>query len=313
MRFVDRNAVAAPASLVDADGRGLRELELARHYYGAQPAPTTCYGFDAYKRDDVRLALRVLFHGKCAYCESRVSGTQPTDIEHFRPKGGVQENAAHPGYWWLAMSWSNLLPSCIDCNRRRGQVTARPGMTLAELEAELAVVGEVEPGGKHDAFPTLDDVWADPEDDPDALEKPALIDPTRTDPSAHLVWAGGEVPVVIPAFDASGDECPRATASILIYALNRLGLVQNRAETMQALEAQIQTIRDLADLAVDQVGATRDRTIKKAEAAVMRLRQQASPTKAYSAMASAHIEAFEQELQVLLDNLIPALEEDIAD
>ncbi|MEF9674035.1 hypothetical protein QNM99_25505 [Pseudomonas sp. PCH446] len=45
------------------------------------------------------------------------------DVEHYRPKGAVSEDASHPGYWWVAMDWDNLLPSCIDCNRKRKQVT----------------------------------------------------------------------------------------------------------------------------------------------------------------------------------------------
>lgn len=301
MRFVDRSIVGAPASLTDVDGAGQRELVRARRHYGAMPRPTTCYDFTAYKADDVKLALHQLFHGKCAYCESRISGTQPTDIEHYRPKGGVQENEDHPGYWWLAMDWRNLLPSCIDCNRRRGQVTARPGMSLTELEAELARMGNVEPGGKHDAFPTLDGNWVDAELDPDLVEQPALIDPTRTDPSLHLIWPASDVPVVIPAADSHGHECPRATASILIYALNRLGLVQNRAEVLQALEAQIQTIRDLVETAVEQPSVARASTIEKAKEAVSRLQRFAEPTKAYSAMASAYIKAFESELEDVFD------------
>jgi uncharacterized protein (TIGR02646 family) len=301
MRYVDRSAVGAPASLSDADGAGPKELTKAQTYYGATPKPTTCYPFKSYKGEDVKAALRALFHGKCAYCESRFEGTQPPDIEHYRPKGGVMEKAAHPGYWWLAMAWSNLLPSCIDCNRRRGQSTARLGMTLAELEAELSANRNIDPGGKQDAFPTLDAIWADPEVDPDSFEKPALIDPTRTDPKAHLVWAGGDVPVVLPVADANGSECPRATASIFTYALNRLGLVQNRAETIQVLNAQLKTIRILATIAMDQPEPSRSETMAKVDDAITDLRRQAGSTKAYSALVETHVAAFEVELQTLLD------------
>ncbi len=71
------------------------------------------------------------FHGKCAYCEQKISGDQYIDIEHFRPKNGVNDEQTgepitievggsikrHPGYYWLAYDWKNLLPSCILCNR----------------------------------------------------------------------------------------------------------------------------------------------------------------------------------------------------
>jgi hypothetical protein len=35
----------------------------------------------------------------------------------------------HPGYYWLAYEWTNLLPSCYDCNsfRRHGTMKAGPG------------------------------------------------------------------------------------------------------------------------------------------------------------------------------------------
>jgi len=76
--------------------------------------------------------LLPLFHYKCAYCESFISSTQPGDVEHYRPKGRIKDSEGkvvrircgdadieHPGYWWLCYEWTNLLPSCIDCNRRR--------------------------------------------------------------------------------------------------------------------------------------------------------------------------------------------------
>ena len=79
------------------------------------------------------------FYGKCAYCESYITDFQHGDIEHFRPKGGITdendnqvvlkddrgnptldatgEPKPHPGYYWLAYNWQNLLPSCAICNQ----------------------------------------------------------------------------------------------------------------------------------------------------------------------------------------------------
>ena len=48
-------------------------------------------------------------HGKCCYCERRRDTNAEADIEHFRPKLEVTENSEHPGYWWLAYEWNNLL------------------------------------------------------------------------------------------------------------------------------------------------------------------------------------------------------------
>jgi hypothetical protein len=81
-----------------------------------------------YKR--MRQVYYDTFHGKCAYCERKFVLDQSGDIDHFRPKGAVtDENDAvvdieaggvaqpHPGYYWLAYEWRNLLPTCARCNR----------------------------------------------------------------------------------------------------------------------------------------------------------------------------------------------------
>ena len=67
----------------------------------------------------IKYKLRVIFHNKCAYCERQ---EYKPDVEHYRPKKSVdppQEN--NHGYYWLCYEWSNLLPSCSQCNRRPGK------------------------------------------------------------------------------------------------------------------------------------------------------------------------------------------------
>lgn len=303
MRYVDRSAVAPPASLSEKNCAGKKEYEKAKKYYAKTALGEKAFPFSTYKGDDVKEALRNLFNGKCAYCEIRFEGSQPVDIEHYRPKGGVQEKQDHRGYWWLAATWSNLLPSCIDCNRRRRQVSAPLGMTLAELEAAIARIGNPEPGGKHDAFPTLYNVWANEDEDPDAVEQPSLIDPTRTDPKNHLVWPQAEVSVVLPQLDEHGNECPRAVASIHIYALNRLGLVQSRLEVRQDLEAHLQTIRSTAAIAMGLPAENRASFIRIIEEAIINIRRQiTSAHHAFSAMLEAHLFEFEKELIKIIEN-----------
>ena len=296
MRYVDRSTVSSPASITGKDCAGLKESAAAKAHYEADPPPSAAYPFNAYKADDIKKTLHELFHGKCAYCEIRYEGSQPVDIEHYRPKGGVQEKKGHSGYWWLAATWTNLLPACIDCNRRRGQISVSPGMTLAELEAAYKETRDLEPGGKQNAFPTLDDVWAEFGQDSDLIERPSLIDPTRTDPANHLYWPEAEVPVVLPQVDVQGTECPRASASIHIYALNRIGLVQSRLEVRDALDAHIDTIRDMARLAMMLRGKHRKDQIEAVQNAILRLRVQADSKHSFSAMLGARIAEFEAEL-----------------
>jgi len=57
-------------------------------------------------------------HGKCCYCE-RTRDQKDFDVEHFRPKAEVKEIRDHPGYWWLAYSWENLLVACKACNQKK--------------------------------------------------------------------------------------------------------------------------------------------------------------------------------------------------
>jgi uncharacterized protein (TIGR02646 family) len=126
--------------------------------------------------------LHELFNQKCAYCETIIATNQPGDVEHFRPKGRVIGNdfrplrcdcpehgeIDHPGYYWLAYDWDNLLPACIDCNRYRRH-------------------GKLEEGaGKADRFPVADFRACAPGDE--CVEDPMLINPAAIDPAEHLMF-----------------------------------------------------------------------------------------------------------------------------
>lgn len=72
-------------------------------------------------------------HGKCAYCEFVIAGGSHGDVDHFRPKGAVDEmnvlttsgdpgdrqlaRAWPGGYWWRAYDWKNLVVACEVCNQ----------------------------------------------------------------------------------------------------------------------------------------------------------------------------------------------------
>ena len=59
-------------------------------------------------------ALKKIYNCKCAYCEKT---THEPKIDHHRPKGRVVgENMHNHGYYWLCYEWTNLLPSCTNCN-----------------------------------------------------------------------------------------------------------------------------------------------------------------------------------------------------
>ncbi|MCT6720064.1 retron system putative HNH endonuclease [Acidovorax sp. K2F] len=60
-----------------------------------------------YAHKSIRDSLNNMFHGKCAFCESKIGAVATPHIEHFRPKNI---------YISLTYKWTNLLLSCPICN-----------------------------------------------------------------------------------------------------------------------------------------------------------------------------------------------------
>lgn len=116
MRSVVRNQIPPPTVLTSTEGKGKKETLKAISFYQDRIAqPTQPVGkkkkvrqfeFKAYKDAAVKAALESLFHGKCAYCESRYAAIQPVDIEHWRPKKevliGEDGSTKRHGYYCLA-------------------------------------------------------------------------------------------------------------------------------------------------------------------------------------------------------------------
>lgn len=232
MIFIDRRTAAPPASLTTPDGPGATELLAARTYYQTDVAKA--YPFRAYKGADVKAALESLFHGKCAYCETFYGAAAPLDVEHYRPKGGV-EGEVHPGYWWIAMAWDNLFPSCLDCNRKRNQIVVVEGMTQEEVEKQrLSRRGRIRTG-KKDAFP-IRGVRCLPENVNFVAEDPLLINPTNSDPERHLIFTTESTFSLVLPVSVEGVLDPVGAASIQVYGLNRVGLVQDRTAFLRELQ-----------------------------------------------------------------------------
>lgn len=156
------------------------------------------FEFKTYRDPAIRQHLLGLFHGKCAYCESPLDGAGAADLEHYRPKSGVLEDKAHPGYWWLALEWFNLLIACRACG-----------------------------SAKRNRFPLHDDATRafGPGDDIGA-EAPLLLNPYTDAPDAHLLFDDAGLAAGIT-------EEGRVTIAVL--DLNRPGLVEaRRASAAQA-------------------------------------------------------------------------------
>ncbi|MBB5411041.1 uncharacterized protein (TIGR02646 family) [Paraburkholderia sp. HC6.4b] len=292
MIFVQRPVGAdAPVSLTAPDGAGARELTRAREFY--RTTTKGSFDFTAYKGADVKATLNQLFGGKCAYCESSYKATAPMDVEHFRPKGEVEDEPHHRGYWWLAANWENLLPSCIDCNRRRNHRVLVQGMTLEQLAAEREVLV-----GKQDQFP-ITGHRAFNEGDDCTLEAPLLIDPTSVDPSTHLTWSFDQnLSVAVPVV-GEGHEDPVGIATIYTFALNRQGLVEARTEVLTALQTKMVTIRKtLSKAAAKTDEDARNDLIELAVDLIKQVRQFGDTSKEYSAFVNAF---FRDQLDTLIE------------
>lgn len=240
MKHIDRNNVTAPAVLADIDSKAANERAKVRVHYGDPNCST--YDFRVYKNKEVLDALNELFSNRCAYCGSSYRATSPTDIEHFRPKGRVSDSPEHKGYWWLASTWSNLLPSCILCNREQYNElidVTTAGFNLIHIKS-----------GKVDHFPLAGPYRATTETDDLEREDPLLIDPTQRDPALYLSWKKIENSyVIVPRYE-SGVTVPYARESIQIYGLNRRPLVESRTEVAMAIEVEAQRLASLLSLSI---------------------------------------------------------------
>jgi len=169
-----------------------------------------------------KFLLRVVFQGKCAYCDSKYDGHSFGDAEHFRPKSKVTikkngkeevvmvDGEPHPGYYWLAYDWRNLLPACQRCNSE---------------------------DGKMNQFPVKSKHVAARADGPDTetlnkKEEPLLLHPYREDfdPDAHLLY--GDKGVIV-AFVSGGQEDAYGRAMIDTCNLKRGELEGDRYESQK--------------------------------------------------------------------------------
>ncbi|MBA0219757.1 HNH endonuclease [Pectobacterium brasiliense] len=252
MRHVPRGTGQPPSSLSALNAEGKSELQRVREYY-AGPKQEKSFKFEAYSSDDVKWRLNTLFHFKCAYCETFFSASSPVDVEHYRPKSKVSEDATHPGYWWLAMDWENLLPSCIDCNRKRRQHIVTPSSSLISLLEHSQKPGTS--GGKKDSFPlAAAGIRMRPESRDHQAEQALLLNPCEHQPREflHFVSVGApSLSLVVPT--GEGGSLQGAT-SIHVYGLNRLGLVQDRTRYLRRLEFLGDMLISLGEL-IDNVNA----------------------------------------------------------
>lgn len=218
MIFVRRLRCPLSLDLSKPNSAAAKEIQECRIFYDDSANDGKNYGFSAYKHKDVKRQLEGMFHGKCAYCESKYVKVHPVDIEHYRPKGGVvvDGDLMWPGYWWLAAKWTNLLPSCIDCNRRRYHCVPDEDEGVAR--------------GKENLFPIYsEEDRAGIEEDSELSERPLLLNPCRHRPETYLSYEN-EAGRVTPLSHLTGERLKRAESSISVYGLDRGELNSARSD-----------------------------------------------------------------------------------
>ena len=176
-----------------------------------------------YKR--MRHVFYDAFHGKCAYCEAKFILDQSGAIDHFRPKGAVLDlncqpvsldgdGGIHPGYYWLAYDWHNLLPVCNKCNtmmkNRDGKLT-----------------------GKGARFPVKGSHWAGHPGE-ETQEEPLLLHPIFDHPEEYLGFDENTGIIYARDNNEKGKTC------IELFDLNREGLPEKRYKIYTSIRARLQ-------------------------------------------------------------------------
>lgn len=199
--------------------------------------------------------LEHVFHDKCAYCETRAVRF-PGHAEHFRPKGRVDvrdpatgksipasvewpngKTAPHPGYFWLAYNWKNLLPACQDCNSGRGKQNQfpLPGKKMPTLITKLTAADVKRLAARARASVKFKDRYYLDPDALDEIETPEILNPYHDDPHQHLRFGEGGIVAAV-------DNSPRGLESIRVYQLDedKLRVERQRQQKRAAFVFKVQ-------------------------------------------------------------------------
>ncbi len=133
-------------------------------------------------------------------------------------KNGVQ--CHHPGYYWLAYDWRNLLPTCWKCNTWHEDKTG-------------------EKVGKGNRFPVIGEHAENPGEE--VNENPELINPMLEDPKNHIFMDTLGVIHGLP--DSS-----KANTTITLFGLNiRETLVNGRKKEYENIRRKVKALLVLDD------------------------------------------------------------------
>lgn len=176
---------------------------------------------DAYTDEEGKRQMRVrdklneYYRNKCAYCETFCKA----EIEHYRPKKGVTEDKMHPGYYWLCYEWSNLIPSCHDCNTSGGKGNKFP------VQGTRVTTPPLNPAGKLDLARVISN------QPPLIGEEPCLLHPEIDKPGTFLGFQLDSIGEGLQLYGLDGIN-QRGQQTINICNLNRKSLKLSRLKTL---------------------------------------------------------------------------------
>lgn len=208
MRFIDRSRSDIPARLTSTEAETLRQRmqEYVTDVTGQSSQRRAPIQREFLKHPDLSAALRQLFEGRCAYCESEIDSEGVNGLEPHRPLGLAQGQDGRTDrlyYSWLAYEWDNMMLVCRRCRRHK--------------ENRFFVEGERGPVGA-----SVQDLRKS--------EGAMLLDPSFDDPSEHL------------EFLPDGRTRPltsRGGVVIDILALNREELTTARANAFRNIVSEL--------------------------------------------------------------------------
>jgi uncharacterized protein (TIGR02646 family) len=205
-----------------------------------------------YGHDSVKTALRTMQHGKCCFCEAKITHISYGDVEHYRPKGGHQQDESEkltkPGYYWLAYTWENLLLCCTLCNQQH----------------------------KKNLFPLKNPASRARSHHGDvAAEEPLLINPSVLNPQDYIGFRD-EIPYPI-------ENHIYGETTIAVLGLDRETLNERRRSKLSL----IKILLDIVAVAAEQ--PDNHQLQEPAEQAKQNLKQQTVTTAEFSAMVSAFV------------------------
>jgi uncharacterized protein (TIGR02646 family) len=209
--------------------------------------------YSVYSDTIVREALKKMFHGKCAYCESKITAIYSGDIEHFRPKGGYNNGAGQPlttpGYYWLAADWNNLLFACPFCNQTNTHKISDNGKIEDFVQGKLNQfplrIESFRLTTNHGSlFFSNEKIYNgafDQEESQRLLLRPC------TDENVELFFKYDDYGLILARDGLDNVGQKKAETSIRVYALQRLGLVQAREVRVIQIKAQIKRVEEAID------------------------------------------------------------------